>query len=71
MCVSQRPGSVIADFTVKMSGPVDLTEITEANSRLDKALGPIARVLATPTAEYNSKLNILNFFFTLMYFKLT
>ncbi|XP_038162048.1 mucin-2-like [Cyprinodon tularosa] len=49
-----RPGSVIADFTVKMSGPVDLTEITEANSRLDKALGPIARVLATPTAEYNT-----------------
>uniref|UniRef100_A0A3Q2FFE4 Adhesion G protein-coupled receptor F5-like n=1 Tax=Cyprinodon variegatus TaxID=28743 RepID=A0A3Q2FFE4_CYPVA len=69
LCFSTpKPGSVIADFTVKMSGPVDLTEITEANSRLDKALGPIARVLATPTAEYNSpnqlKSSVKDYIFT-------
>ncbi|MEQ2162454.1 hypothetical protein GOODEAATRI_019928, partial [Goodea atripinnis] len=49
-----RKGSVVTDFTVKISGSVDQTQMNEANSKLNEALKPIATVIGTVVAKYYS-----------------
>ncbi|MEQ2246281.1 hypothetical protein ILYODFUR_036832 [Ilyodon furcidens] len=49
-----RKGSVVTDFTVKISGSVNQTQMNEANSKLNEALKPIATVIGTVVAKYYS-----------------
>lgn len=50
-----RQGSVIADFVLKTEN-LNSKEFAEANKNLPQAMSPIAPVIGTVTASYNSKL---------------
>lgn len=51
---SCRPGSIITDFVIQTS-QVNSDEIAEVNKNLTEAMKPIAPVIGSVTAVYNSK----------------